>query len=111
MISLKVLKAFGELMIVKQKVEKITASGITLPDSALRMGSMESFEGEILAVGSKTKHYKKGDWVLFGRNVFASLNRYNKEYLLMFEKDVCCMENDVDDNYVAEDSEFVIPEE
>ncbi len=104
----KVLKATGNLVIIEQKTIEMTDSGIVLADSAMIGGSMEMFEGTILAIGPSVTKFKKGDHVIFGRNVFATHKRQGKEYLMIYEPNLNCVEKLVEDNYEVEDSELVL---
>ena len=106
----RIIKAYDELIIVKQKVVEKTASGIILTPDTTRMGSMECFEGVIVAIGDKVKKFKQGDWVLFGRNVFASMKRDGIEFLLMFERDVNCTERSLPDDYILNQNECEVCE-
>lgn len=104
---MKAIRALDNLIIVKQKVETKTKSGIILTEEATRNGSMECFEGEVIAVGEKVTKFKKGDYVLFGRNVFASMKRYGREFLLMYDRDVNCLEFEPTSDELTQ-SEFIL---
>ncbi len=98
----KALKMSGNQILIKQKVEEQTASGIIFAKEALKGGSMETFEGTVLAIGPSVSKYKPGDHVLFGKNVFASFYRYEEEYLLVYEPYVWGCEVELDEEDVTD---------
>jgi len=105
----KILKAIGNVVIIKQKKEEVK-NGIVIPKSATEGGSMELFEGDVIAVGKLVKKFKKGDHVIFGKNVFAIHKRYGEEYLFIYDPYIPCMELTCDKDYQVDDSEVVVKE-
>ncbi len=106
----KVLKATGNVLILMQKVIKETKSGIIMPAEALAGGSMEQFEGTVVAKGPSVTKFAVGDHVIFGRNVAATHKRYGKEYMIIYEPYVTAVEKTVDEFYELNDSEVVVLE-
>ena len=71
-------------ILIKQKKEEVTQSGIIL-SNAVTNGSMEKFEGEVLATGPDCSKIKKGDNVVFGRRSAAIYPYYNHEFMIVRE--------------------------
>ena len=103
-----ILEATGDLVIVKQKKEEVTKSGIVLAKEATHGGSMEMFEGTILAYGPDVRLLKKGDNVVFGRTVFAIHKRKGEEYLFIYERYVSCKTDSVPKEKELTDAQFEI---
>ena len=103
----KLIKLHGTVMLVKEKVEKVRESGIVIPEVASKMGSMQYFEGEVLAIGDKVTRFKIGDWVIYGTHISSQVIRDGVSYQLMYEKEVECEEIVMDDDYKPKKNEFV----
>ena len=106
----KIIQAKGNVIIVKQKKESVSKGGIVIAKQALEGGSMEEFEGTILATGPAVTKFKKGEIVSFGRNSFSIKKWASEEFLLLFEYAINTAEKIVDDNYIPTESEFVVQE-
>ena len=80
------IKPFGNNILIKvPEKEKITQSGIVIPDSA----EQEKPEnGEVVAVGSKVKSVKPGDTVLFAKYSAIDIEFENEEFLIITELDI-----------------------
>ena len=104
----KVLKATGNVVIIEQKKEEVTKSGIVIAQSALEGGSMEMFEGTVIAVGPSVKKIKKGDYVRFARNGISEFHSYGKAYLMAYEYAIPLIEKEVDETQDINESEFIV---
>lgn len=85
-----------DCVVVKQTVEEVTESGIILTTESVAGGSMEKFEGTVLAIGDEVMSVKVGDYVSFGRNSF-SIKRWNdEEYFYIRLSGIHTLEVEVD---------------
>lgn len=106
----KVVEARGSLIVIKQRQERVTKGGIHIPTVAVEGGSMEEFEGIILAVGPLVTKFKPGEVVSFGKHA-GSIKFWNKEeYWLLFEHSINTVEKLVEDDAKLSTSQFVIEE-
>ena len=106
----KVVEARGSLVVVEQRQTKVTKSGIIIAKEALEGGSMEEFEGTILAVGPLVTKFKPGEVISFGKHA-GSIKFWNKkEYWLLFEHSINTVEKLVEDDDELSSSEFVVEE-
>lgn len=76
------------VLIEPAEVEKMTASGIVIPDSSEK----KPVRGQVLAVGEGTKDEKMvlkvGDHVLYGKYAGTEVEDGDKKYLIMRQSDV-----------------------
>ena len=106
----KVVEARGTVIVIKQRQERVTKGGIHIPTIAVEGGSMEEFEGTILAVGEKVKLFKPGEVVSFGKHA-GSIKFWNKEeYWLLFEHSINTVEKLVEDDAKLSTAQFVVEE-
>ena len=116
----KVVEARGSLIVIKQRVseslnkndrgEYTTKSGIVLTKEAVEGGTLEEFEGEILAVGPIVTKFKKGEIVSFGQHA-GTIKSWNKqEYWLLYEHSINTVEKLVKDDAKLSSAEFVVAE-
>jgi len=92
-----------DCVVVKQKVEKITESGVIIAQEALEGGSMERFEGEVVAIGEDVGKCFPGDYVSFGRNAFSIKKWNGVEYFYMHESAIHTKQSEVDHDYDHDD--------
>ena len=88
------IRPLHDRVIVKRlETERMTASGIVLPDSA----GVKPDQGEVLAVGPGKRDeagklipmdVKVGDRVIFGKYAGQTVKFEGKEYLVMREEDI-----------------------
>ncbi len=78
----------GKVLIEPQAIEKKTASGIIIPDSAKEKPQ----SGVIVAVGNSKKDeemvVKVGDSVLYGKYSGTEIKINDKDYLIMNQSDI-----------------------
>ncbi len=88
MSSLKIKPLQDRVLIEPQKAEKMTASGIIIPDSA----EEKPQKGKVVAVGNgidnKKMNVSINDTVLYGKYSGTELNIGGKDYLIMKESDI-----------------------
>lgn len=107
----KVIECKGSLIAVKQRQQEVTASGIILTKDSLEGGSLEEFEGEIVAVGDLVSKFKPGDNVCFGKNSFTIKKYFGKEYFFLYEHAINTTELLLEDDKKLLKSQFVIKED
>ena len=95
-------------VVVKQRVEKTTESGVIVPDEALRGGSMERFEGEVIAIGSEVTKVRPGQFVSFGRNSFSIKKWNGVECFYLYQDAIHTVHEDVADDYECDIDEFIL---
>ena len=94
MSSKKIRPLSDRIVVLACELEKKTAGGIVIPDSA---GQEKPVEGEVIAIGNGKINtngdliplqVKVGDKVLFGKYSGTNVKLDDKEYLVMREEDV-----------------------
>ena len=95
-------------VVVKQRVEKTTESGVIIPEEALNGGSMERVEGEVIAIGGAVHKFVPGQYVSFGRHSFSIKKWNGVEYFYLFQDAIHTVHEDVGDNYECDHDEFLI---
>ena len=104
----KVIDVKGSVIIIKQRKETTTKGGIILTQASLEGGSMEEFEGEIMAVGPLVSKFKVGEVVSFGKHAGSIKSWEKQEYWLLFEHAINTAEKVVGDDYELKSSEFIV---
>tara|TARA_B100001142_G_scaffold330209_1_gene397031 strand:+ start:4506 stop:4844 length:339 start_codon:yes stop_codon:yes gene_type:complete len=94
-------------VVVKQKVEE-TKSGIILSKESTHGGSMERFDGEVIAVGDSVTTATVGDFVSFGRNSFSIKKYDGEEFFYLYEEALHTIHRNEDQAYECESNEFYI---
>ena len=92
--SLGIVPLFGRLIIKKKEVRQVGL--IIVPHNAK---SMETSEGEIVAIGGEVFFLKEGDYVIYGKYAGApiEIDGDSGKYVIMNEEDVIALvENKLD---------------
>lgn len=110
-----VVKVTGSVILIRQNTEYdkkekdfVSKSGIVIPTDAVKGGSLEQFEGTILAVGELVTKFKKGDYVSFGRNSISLKNFNGIEYIMIYEHSLLSKEFQREEGYTPESDEYVL---
>jgi len=105
----KVIKILiPDAVVVKQRVEETTKSGIVLSNDALKGGSMERFEGTVIAKGSKVQKVNIGDYVCFGRHSHSIKKIDGKEFFYVYEESIHMIHTKKESDYVVGIDEFEV---
>lgn len=82
------VKPLRNNVLVKPEVEKVTSSGIIMPDTMKE----KSLRGEVIDVGEGTEdekmEIKPGDFVIYGKNSGKEITIDGEEYLIMKQTDI-----------------------
>ncbi len=95
-------------VVIKQHVEGTTKSGIILSNDALSGGSMERFEGTIIAKGTKVKKVNIGDYVCFGRHSHSIKKIDDEEFFYVYEDSIHMIHTKKENDYVIGTDEFEV---
>ena len=93
----EIIEPMGAMVIVKQRIEYRSIEGpngqkiqLHIPEEAIKGGSLELFEGNIVAVGPSVTKLSTGDFVEFGKNSFSTkMQSDQNEYLYLYENAIC----------------------
>nr|ASN63491.1 co-chaperonin GroES [uncultured virus] len=105
----KVIKILvPDAVVIKQYKEEKTKSGIVLPDAATVGGTMERFEGTVIAIGSKVQLVNIGDYVCFGRHAHSIKKIDGEEFFYVHEESIHMIYTKKEDDYVIGNDEFEV---
>lgn len=84
------VQVLGERVLIKyEKVSNILKSGIIIPS---RQEKETTTVGIVVSIGSKvSEEIKPGDKVFFSANAGTSIQANDKDFAILFEKDVLCV--------------------
>lgn len=78
----KLKPLFDRVIVVRDAAEKVTNSGIVIPDKAKE----DKLMGVVKAVGDSCKYVKEGDYVLFEKFSGDEMEIEGVKYLIMNEE-------------------------